>query len=478
MTRPSIGRPSSGSTVARLVAQRRRGPRRRGRARPPRRGSRSPRPAVGREQAGDQGRRQRPGSRPVLADREGRRRADRDVDPEGEPGERPAEDRARLGSGEEVARAARSRDGSPVVPARRVVQRDLHEPGERHRPGPRDLVADRGEQDGVRRDGRPNEPAPASGPRLSPAQGQPQPRPDEAVPAEDDRDRGVGSRTRQRRAATDRRSVRPAGGRSRSDPRPPASLARRRRTGGRAAPGCRRARRRRARPGRSPSASGPSRSRSRPRLERAGRWPAARVRNPRSSISARVRDAVDRSSQARPPADTRPATTSSRRGSATTVPMAARRSATRSDDPVRSRAAAIAAAPAARAPAARRCRTRAASACAGRSRRSPPTSASQRGRALSVAQVAAASSRLLGLGDRDDIGGVAVVRERDPARATRPPRRTPADRPAWPAGSRRNRARPDPPAAASATSSRSRAPNVRPSGGPASDASPRRAPAA
>ena len=48
-------------------------------------------------------------------------------------------------------------------------------------------------------------------------------------------------------------------------------------------------------------ASGPSRSSSRPRLERTGRCSGGRVRKPRSSIRARVRDAVWASSQARPP---------------------------------------------------------------------------------------------------------------------------------------------------------------------------------
>ena len=95
----------------------------------------------------------------------------------------------------------------------------------------------------------------------------------------------------------------------------PAS-ARRRRTGGRGGPAV--DERRVAELGEDAcrGRSGPSRSRSSPRLG-ADRTLARRrgVRKPRSSTRARVRDAVERSSQARPPAEARPATTSSRVGS-------------------------------------------------------------------------------------------------------------------------------------------------------------------
>ena len=78
----------------------------------------------------------------------------------------------------------------------------------------------------------------------------------------------------------------------------------------------------------SPNDPGPSRSRSAPRTDAGGRWvrersPAAwasrlAARRPRSSTSARVRDAVWRSSHASVVADVRPATRSSARRSVAT----------------------------------------------------------------------------------------------------------------------------------------------------------------
>ena len=68
-------------------------------------------------------------------------------------GEGPAEDGMGLGCGQEVAGPPRARIRPAVVAARRVVQREVHEPGERHRAVAADLVADPGDQVGILTDG-------------------------------------------------------------------------------------------------------------------------------------------------------------------------------------------------------------------------------------------------------------------------------------------------------------------------------------
>ena len=207
--------------------------------------------------------------------------------------------------------------GRPVVAAVRVVQGERHEPDERHRavvPGSRPGCARR-----ARRPRRPRRgPAPARGaarcagpPSATPSERQPQPRPDERVAAEHDRDRriagGLGERPQPRvgdalgeeqvarRAVLERR---------------PAALVRAEPVGQQdpavddrriapAAPGADRAtpvRRARGAPrGRTPAAAG----RRRPCAGRAPRR------------ATRVRDAVAVSSQAMVVADVRPATSSS-----------------------------------------------------------------------------------------------------------------------------------------------------------------------
>ena len=98
---------------------------------------------LGRPDAVDERRRQRPGAGAVLADRERRRASQRGPHVDREPGDRLAEDRMGLGRREEVAVASRPRGGAAVVAALGVVERELHEPGERHRARRGDLVADR-----------------------------------------------------------------------------------------------------------------------------------------------------------------------------------------------------------------------------------------------------------------------------------------------------------------------------------------------
>ena len=344
-----------------------------------------------------------------------------------EPRDRPAEDRAGLGGRQEVARAAGSRVGRPVVPARRVVQRDLHEPGEGHRPVPADLVTDR-----LDAAPRPTARRPAApGTRLQvhdrPREHEPQPGPDERVAAEERSGSARRARTPSAPAATDRRSGPGAAGRSRTGPRRRASRARPRRSGGRAGPGCR--------PGRaSPSsarsraeASGPSRSSRSPRLgaDRALVRPAAR---PEAALLDQ--GAGPRGGRAAP-ARRGPRPRSGRRRASSAPGRGDRRDSAergphgRDVDPRRRRR---------RGP---RPRTeqhsverrvevdlRAASAAEVVDRDSRRRSASQRGRALSDGEVAAAAARAAGAGDRDDVGRVAVVGERRPAGRRRPPRRT------------------------------------------------------
>ena len=89
---------------------------------------------------------QGPGAGSVLADDErgGAIQAFPDLDQL--IGQRLPEDRVRLGRCQEVAAPARSRLGSAVVAAIRVVQGELHEARERHRAVGRDLRTDPGSQ--------------------------------------------------------------------------------------------------------------------------------------------------------------------------------------------------------------------------------------------------------------------------------------------------------------------------------------------
>ena len=229
-----------------------------------------------------------------------------------------------LRRGQEVAAAARPGRLRAVVAAGRVVQRELHEPRERHRAGPADLVADpRDELRHPRR--RPTgRSAPRAGARAgtrvcpSPSAGyrpaadrrpraSRRPGPTSVCPpsrigiraatadAVSSRSHGSATRAGSSRSEANRSSgsgqlvlIR-AGSMGEQDPAYPRSPPRR------GARGDRRANR--AHPARA----------ARPTRDAAGRWPERRVRKPRSSISARVRDAVCASSQARFAADTRPA---------------------------------------------------------------------------------------------------------------------------------------------------------------------------
>ena len=231
----------------------------------------------------------------------------------------------KIGCASGAVRKSPSRPGPgrrrPVVAAGRVVQREVHEPGERHRAVARDLRVDPGHQLGVLADRVEIRVRVAAqtrrgvhhAARRPAADDEPDTRSDERVAAEQDRDRRRGGGRGQLRAATDRRCARRAAGPTRNGPRRPASRPRRRRAGGRGARGCRRSRRRDSCARWLPSDPGPSRSISAPRTEAGGRWPATLVRRPRSSTSARVRAAVERSSQASVAADVRPATRSSAR---------------------------------------------------------------------------------------------------------------------------------------------------------------------
>ena len=85
---------------------------------------------------------ERPGPRPVLAEDERVRPAEPVPRVGDGPCERGAEDRMRLGRGQEVAVAAGSGGLVAVVAAIRVVQGEVHEPREGDRPVPRDLLVD------------------------------------------------------------------------------------------------------------------------------------------------------------------------------------------------------------------------------------------------------------------------------------------------------------------------------------------------
>ena len=164
---------------------------------------------------------------------------------------------------------------------------------------------------------------------------EPHARPDEPMPAEQDRHRRVAGRRRELAQPWVADPVReqevgiePVLGRGPGAPR-------RRRAGERGAPGSRSGHRRRPRRHGEPGDPAPSRSSSSPSKLRGGRRfgrpssaPAADVRRPRSSTRARVRDRVCRSSQRRSAAEVRPATSSSALGSAAIARSAVRRSRT------------------------------------------------------------------------------------------------------------------------------------------------------
>ncbi len=111
--------------------------------------------------------------------------------------QRGPEDRVGLGRGQEVTFAAGSSGFGTVVAAVRVVEREVHEAGEGHRAVAGDLLVDPGHETGILADGlevRCRVATEARGhlhrrvARLS-ADDQPDTRPDEGVPAEQDRDR-------------------------------------------------------------------------------------------------------------------------------------------------------------------------------------------------------------------------------------------------------------------------------------------------
>ena len=347
-------------------------------------------PSVRRAAPATSGAGQRPVARAVLADREGRR-ARRAA------AWTPAANRAivrpkiglGLGRGQEVARAARSRVGAPVVAARRVVQRDLHEPGERHRAG--------------RARSRPGSPRAAPGPtgrpgggrdasqvhgRCPPPSASRRPGPDERVAAEDDRDRRRRGAEPSAPGATGRRSGPAGGGRSRSDPRRPASRARRRRTGGRAGPGCRRGPRRRARRGRVAERLGPVAIEEQTEASSgraAGRRRGSGSRAPRSGPASATRSIAPARRDRRPTSDRR--RRAPRRGSRLTARRPRARPTTAVVDAVageeRVRPGPV---DEQRVERASRDRPGAASAGAGRATADPAFSASQRGRPLSAAR--------------------------------------------------------------------------------------------
>ena len=203
-----------------------------------------------------------------------------------------AEDRVGLGRGQEVAVAARPRRLGPVVAAVRVVQREVHEAGERDRAGPGDLVADPRDErrrPGRRRRGRAarRDGGPVSAPRRRPIAPRPSsrrtPGPTSVCPPSRI---GIGRLPRRPpsgSAATGRRSGRAS---SRSE-------ANRSSAAGQAASSApsrwassTRVSTIAASPSRAripPSASGPSRSRSIPSSEAGRRWMRRRARSPASS---------------------------------------------------------------------------------------------------------------------------------------------------------------------------------------------------
>ena len=381
------------------------------------------RPADRGRSASSIGDRERAGAGAVLADRRTAPAGRGAPRPRQQRRQRRAEDRMELRRRDEVAGPARPGRRGPVVAAVRVVQRELHEPGERHRSVARDLVADpRGERlvlaDVVRSAGRARGAARASGsigrpPRVA------RPTQRGGCPARPAcaRRAGPGSARRGRDAVSARShgsSIR--SGSSRSD-------AKRSSGGGQAASSAPRrwaSSTRVSRPPRRRGARGARRATPARRGRAAGRgprpaarWPAPRdVRRPRSSTSARVREAVRRPARqgrrrrpagddAAPPPGPRHARGRAAEAIAApgprSTPVAARRTAPSQDDVERpvdiDRQAPAAAQVARRVAAPRR---------------------SQRGRALSRGEVRQVGEDRRSRGDGHDVGRVAVVGERAP----------------------------------------------------------------
>ncbi len=92
---------------------------------------------------GEQVRRQPPTARPPLLHREGRRPLKPLPQLHHLPREQAAESRVQLGTGREVAARAGRRPQRAIVAPARVIQREVHEGGERQRSGAADRAAQR-----------------------------------------------------------------------------------------------------------------------------------------------------------------------------------------------------------------------------------------------------------------------------------------------------------------------------------------------
>ena len=234
---------------------------------------------------------------------------------------------------------------SGVVPRLRVVQRELHEPGERHR------ARRRGSRRAMRRDqarvalgqwragsssstlrspstiGRRGAARPSG--HAGDPQREPEPRPDEAVPAERDRDLRAPRRAGSAAGATGRGRGRRAGGPRRTGPRRSAMPPRPGRVGGPAGRGVDDRRRRRAvrRASRSPSVPHGRGGARAPRRAAAASPPPSVGRGRECAQAALLDERPDAarrvsSSSRSVAADSRPATSSSRRGSRAIAPSA------------------------------------------------------------------------------------------------------------------------------------------------------------
>ena len=413
----------------------------------PRRGARRPRPArsgsrraratraVAARRGWPDGERAGPG--PVLADDERRpaRPAARQISSMPVASVAP-----KIGCSSGAVRKSPSRPGrasaGAVVAAVRVVQGELHEPRERHR-----AVARGSRRGSGRRARRPRRRRSRSvgGSRRSPArrssitavssrrpaEREPQARADQRVTTEQDRDRGVRGRARQRRAATDRRS---RSGSSRSEakrssadgqrcssaPSRWASRTRRVDEGGVAEA---RQVRPRATPVR-PDRAGAARGRYAAR-----RWPGG------ARAHARVPRRGPASARRRPlqPAQ-RPAATSARRRATSARGVGDDARGRREPRSRRARGRAAVRPPDHGSPSSTRSSGPSMSTPSRQRRRrsatgTPATSSSQRGSALSRGEVGQAGEDVAGAGDGDDVGRVAVVRERAPVGPRRRPRR-------------------------------------------------------
>ena len=249
---------------------------------------------------------ERPGPRAVLAEHERRRPAE-PVPGVGDRRERGQPRRSGAPPARSGSRPSRPgpRRRRPVVAAGRVVQREVHEPGERDRAVARDLRVDPCHQ--ARRPRRPRR-DPGGGSRRRPGVGvhrRPPARPADHEP--DTRARracgrraGSGSAPRRRTSVSSRShgsaialGEQQVGGEAVLGRA--ASAPRRRRAGARGGPGCRRSPRRRSRARWRPERAGPvaleQRAEDRGRAA-AGPGDCAASRRPRSSTSARVRAAV------------------------------------------------------------------------------------------------------------------------------------------------------------------------------------------